>query len=120
MQPVPEDDEDLDLLPPAITINPAVKRKSSSDSEGSDGKRMRRPGPASRTNAPTENRAAVKSSNIPLHLLESQLEESSNGYKCPECDKVCLFVCLCLFTYVCSCLCLFFRCCSTSRATSTT
>ena len=49
-QPVPEDDEDLDLLPPAITINPAVKRKSSSDSEGFDGKRMRRPGPASRTN----------------------------------------------------------------------
>ena len=84
-QPVPDDN---DILPPAITINP-IKRKSSSDSSDGDAsasKRLRRPGPASRTNAPTENR--VKSSNIPLHLLEAQLEESSNGYKCPECDKV--------------------------------
>ena len=82
-QPVPDDNE----MPPAITINP-IKRKSSSDSDdaGESASKRRRPGPASRTNAPTENR--VKSSNIPLHLLEAQLEESANGYKCPECDKV--------------------------------
>ena len=92
-QPVPEDDDDDDMEDvdgiPAITINPVVaanKRKSSSDSEGSDSKRARRPGPASRT-----GRGQVGSSNIPLHLLEAQLEdESPNGYKCPECDKVLL------------------------------
>ena len=30
---------------------------------------------------------ALKSSNIPLHLLEME-DESANGYKCPECDRV--------------------------------
>ena len=46
--------------------------------------RMRKPGPASRTNAPKENRAC---NNLPGHLA-SQCQETTNGFPCHQCGKV--------------------------------
>jgi len=49
----------------------------------------RKPGPASRTNAPRENRAcpAAPTSNLPSYLA-SQYDDERNGFPCDQCGKV--------------------------------
>ncbi len=88
--------------PPSITINP-IKRRASDGHQSRQAEKRRRPGPASRTNAPEESRngngvarsstpspsPSLQSSNIPAHLLNvAQLDAGSSGYKCQECGKV--------------------------------
>ena len=63
-----------------------------SDGEGASGDtspvscHVRRPGPASRTNAPRENRPTT-TTNLPSHLA-GQCQENVNGFPCDQCGKV--------------------------------
>ncbi len=62
------------IEPPMITIRPVTANSTA----------PRRPGPASRTNAPAESRASA----VPSHVEPSQLGEASSGYDCGPCGKV--------------------------------
>ena len=73
--------------PPLITIKPV--RNSIGGSQGPcPASKKRKPGPASKTNPPMENRVQQPPSNIPSYLDQTDFEESSNGYECKECGKV--------------------------------
>jgi len=60
--------------------------KHMSSVHGQSGATIRRPGPASRTNAPKEIRA-VSSNNLPSHLA-GQCGDQGPGFPCEQCGKV--------------------------------
>eukprot|EP00094_Tigriopus_californicus_P002881 TCALIF_02778-PA protein Name:"Similar to Zfp26 Zinc finger protein 26 (Mus musculus)" AED:0.10 eAED:0.11 QI:493/0.33/0.28/0.71/0.5/0.28/7/0/1223 len=68
--------------PPMMTIKPI----STNVSNGNIVKPKRRPGPASKTNAPIENR--MVSTNLPSHLEAALEDNDGNGYPCKDCGKV--------------------------------
>lgn len=68
--------------PPIMTIKPI----NTNVTNGNMVKPKRRPGPASKTNAPMENRMA--STNLPSHLEAALEDNDGNGYPCKDCGKV--------------------------------